>query len=93
VPALADLLDALASGPNLHGAACTTHRDLFDACLVRSAGPDSYAAAAAICDRCPVLAQCAAWVATLPPRARPFGVTAGVFRRQARWGYPGVASF
>jgi hypothetical protein len=90
VPAVAELLEAIAAAPNLHGAACADHRALFDACLTRTAGPASYAAAAAVCDRCPVLAACAAWVDGLPPRARPFGVTAGVFRRQARWGYPGV---
>jgi hypothetical protein len=32
VPAVAELLDALATTPDLHGAACTEHRDLFDAC-------------------------------------------------------------
>ena len=91
MPAVAEMLDAL-TGPNLHGAACADHRDLFDACFTRKAGPATYARAVEICAGCPVLTQCAAWVTDLPPRQRPFGVTGGVFRRQQRWGYPGVTA-
>ena len=40
------------------------------------------AAAQRECQRCPMLQACGDWLQTLPPYARPFGVTAGVLRRE-----------
>jgi hypothetical protein len=85
VPALADLLEAIAAAPDLHGAACTDHRDLFDATTGKAAGrPGVYARAIRVCTSCPVLTRCSAWVESLPAPQRPFGVTAGVVRRQTK---------
>jgi hypothetical protein len=40
---LADLLGAIAMAPNVHGAACVTHRDVFDATTGKAAGrPGTY---------------------------------------------------
>jgi WhiB family redox-sensing transcriptional regulator len=83
VPALADLLGAISAAPNLRGAACTDHRDLFDATTGKAAGrPGVYARAIRVCESCPALTACSAWVESLPPSQRPLGVTAGRIRRQ-----------
>jgi hypothetical protein len=80
MPTASDLLHTLATTPDLPGAACVNHRDLFDACTDRRART-SYRHAIHICTGCPVLAQCSAWVTGLPPGERPYGVTAGRIHR------------
>jgi hypothetical protein len=82
VPAL-QLLRVMTGTPNLPGAACVTHRDIFDACTDRRAR-FAYRHAIHICTGCPVLAQCSAWITSLPPSQPPFGVTAGRIRQQQR---------
>jgi hypothetical protein len=85
VPVLADLLGAIAAAPNLTGAACREHRDVFDATVSKAAGrPGVYARAIRVCTSCPVLTRCSAWVESLPAPQRPLGVTAGVVRRQTK---------
>jgi hypothetical protein len=83
VPDLDGLMAAIAAAaPDLRGAACVAHRDVFDACLTRrrNAPADAHAAAIGVCRCCPALARCRAWVDGLPPGERPFGVTAGRVR-------------
>jgi hypothetical protein len=81
MPTAVDLLHTLAGTPNLPGAACVTHRDIFDACTHRGAHR-IYRHAIDICAGCPVLAQCSAWITSLPLSQRPFGVTAGRIHQQ-----------
>jgi hypothetical protein len=78
-----DLLHTLTGTPNLPGAACVERRDIFDACTHRGAS-HHYRLAIHICASCPVLAQCLAWVTSLPIQDRPFGVTAGLIHQQQR---------
>jgi WhiB family redox-sensing transcriptional regulator len=83
VPAVADLLDALATTPNLRGAACTGHRDLFDAAVAAKGRPgELHTQAIAVCAHCPALQRCEAWITRLPPRQRPHGVIAGRYWSQ-----------
>lgn len=77
-----ELLRALTAGPNLPGAACKDHLDVFDATSERGAHR-AYTAAIQICAGCPVLQRCGTHWDSLPPRKRPFGVMAGRIR-QAR---------
>lgn len=77
---LEDLLRTLAETPDLPGAACMAHREVFDRCTAKAAKPSSYARAIQVCADCPALPKCRAWVRSLPPRKRPEGVTAGVIR-------------
>jgi hypothetical protein len=73
------LLVILIATPNLHGAACVGHHDLWDAARI-----DSTAAQQArdIClYRCPCLAQCQQWAATLP-RQREQTAARRALRRQ-----------
>jgi hypothetical protein len=81
MPTAVDLIHLLAGTPNLPGAACTHHRDIFDACTDRRAA-NTYKRAIRICAACPVLPQCSAWISSLPPSQRPFGVTAGRIHRR-----------
>jgi WhiB family transcriptional regulator, redox-sensing transcriptional regulator len=83
---LADLLTDLAQGtiPHLNGARCRSHAGLFDQTIAGEPGDwfgDDlrYArkAAQAVCASCPVLAQCDAWVQSLPRRQRPLGIVGG----------------
>ncbi len=54
------------------------HRELFDRTVARGRGVIAARRdAIEICAGCPVLARCAAWVATLEPSERPRGVVAG----------------
>jgi WhiB family transcriptional regulator, redox-sensing transcriptional regulator len=76
------LFAALAAAPRLPGAACVGRHELFD--LRDGIDPDRAeveARALAICSACPALADCSAWLASLPARKRPTGVVAGVLRR------------
>jgi hypothetical protein len=79
MPTAVDLIRTLTGTPDLPGAACVEHRDIFDACTTRGASY-SYHLAIQICIQCPVLLQCRAWVTSLPPGQRPRGVTAGLIR-------------
>ncbi len=80
MPTALDLLHTITDTPDLPGAACVEHLDTFDACSSKAAGPSAYRAAIRVCASCPVLQQCRAWVARLPPRKRPVGVTAGLVK-------------
>jgi hypothetical protein len=80
MPTAVDLLHIIATTPDLLGAACRNHRDIFDACSSKAAGPHAYAKAIRVCAACPALEQCYAWVSSLPPRDRPVGVCAGIIR-------------
>jgi WhiB family redox-sensing transcriptional regulator len=64
--------------PDLTGAACAGRSDLFDL----AAGPPRHREAIALCARCPVLAACRAWFASLPAAERPVGVIAGRVHRR-----------
>ncbi|QEM46301.1 hypothetical protein [Mycolicibacterium grossiae] len=76
----ATLLSSLAGAPSLPGARCRGRGHLFDE---QAAGEHHTTAAArhrqarGLCDRCPALHACAAWVDSLPARQRPAGVVAG----------------
>ena len=74
---------AIAPLPDLTGAACAGRSDLFDL----KAGSLRHRTALAMCARCPVLAACRAWFASLPAAERPAGVVAG--RVHAPKGPPG----
>ena len=67
--------------PDLTGAACAGRSDLFD---LRPVPGDhrAYREALALCARCPVLAACGAWFASLPTAERPPGVIAGRVHRR-----------
>lgn len=84
--ALTDLLDSLGGLPVLPGARCRHRWELFDATIHEGRGAPTTAVldarneALAICNSCPALAACAAWVESLPPRHRPHGVIAGQVR-------------
>lgn len=72
------LFGMFANLPKLDGAACIGKSELFDP------GTDEVteSIAVATCLNCPALAPCTAWVESLPPAQRPFGVTAAVVRRE-----------
>jgi hypothetical protein len=72
---LAELLDDLARAiPDLAGAACRGHADLFDVARTDRA---AIVKAKTICASCPVLDDCRAWLADQPATLRPCGVVAG----------------
>jgi hypothetical protein len=73
----ADPLHAFADTPNLSGAACVDHHELFDACTERGANL-SYALAIKICQGCPALTPCRAWIEGLRPSQRPLGICGGL---------------
>jgi WhiB family redox-sensing transcriptional regulator len=77
---VAELIATVITTPDLPGAACMEHLDLFDACTSKAAGPYAYASAIEVCCQCPALPPCRRWVTGLPPRKRPVGVTAGIIR-------------
>ncbi|WP_424414240.1 WhiB family transcriptional regulator [Mycolicibacter algericus] len=81
-PAVELLAAILAGQPRLTDAACRQHVALFD----RSADGDRDAAeaAVAICQSCPVVDQCAAWIAEAHPRRPPPGVWAAHYQPPAR---------
>lgn len=74
---VAELLDALAHTPSLHGAACAGHPEAFD---VDAADHDAIARAKVVCSSCPVLRDCRSWLRGLPRPLRPTGVVAGRYR-------------
>jgi hypothetical protein len=83
---LDELLNQLAQSglPPLPGARCRGRESLFDQTIDQAPGDYfgddlRYArnAAQAICASCPVLAQCDAWVQSLPRPKRPRGIIGG----------------
>jgi hypothetical protein len=71
---IAELLDTLTHGiPDLRGAACRGHPELFD---VDRHDP-RIEEAKALCADCPVLRDCRAWLASLPRSRQPSGIVAG----------------
>jgi WhiB family redox-sensing transcriptional regulator len=68
------LADAVGAAPALPGARCRGRSELFDAESVDDERTDY---AITVCNRCPALAACREWVASLPPGKRPIGVVAG----------------
>jgi hypothetical protein len=79
-----DLLVAILRGtPRLQGALCRAYPDLFDATHPIERGQslkgsaDARAAAIRICQTCPALDPCGAWLDNLRPAHRPSGVVAG----------------
>lgn len=81
---IATLIGTLIMTPDLPGASCVEHREIFDACVSRQAGSaysDTYDRAVKVCSSCPALRDCRRWVTSLPMNRRPYGVTAGLVRR------------
>jgi Transcription factor WhiB len=74
---LAGIIEALAGAPNLERGLCVWNWHLFD----ETDDPAAVDQAIGLCRQCPVLAQCAEYVASLPARKRPVGVIAGEVRR------------
>ncbi|MGV0699970.1 WhiB family transcriptional regulator [Mycolicibacter sinensis] len=73
-----DLLSEILFGqPRLTGAACRGSVALFD--RAADGDRDAAEAAVAVCRSCPVVDQCAAWIAETHPRRPPPGVWAGRF--------------
>jgi hypothetical protein len=80
---LAALAGAMAGTPHLPGAACrgvTWLADLDDT----TSDPDDLAAGRAICHTCPALADCQAWIASLPPDRLPGGMVAAELRQPGK---------
>jgi hypothetical protein len=74
-----ELFGALRGIPRFPDAACRGHHRMFDA---EDAPKAAIALAVETCQtRCPALSACAAWYTSLPRRERPFGVTAGIYRK------------
>jgi WhiB family transcriptional regulator, redox-sensing transcriptional regulator len=89
-PEFQRLLDFFADCPPLPGALCRGHADIFDAPAAwppTDADRARIAQAKALCRRCPVLADCKAWDASLPRRQHATGVIAGHLRRNADAGW------
>jgi hypothetical protein len=79
------ILDAVGAAPCLPGAKCRGRHHLFDP-AAPGEDPDTVAArhaqALSLCRySCQSLARCESWLASLPPRRRPYGVTAGKVRQ------------
>jgi hypothetical protein len=66
--------------PHLPGARCRGQHQIFD----ETDDPDTIEACLYVCERCPVLADCQAFVDSLKPSQRPRGVCAGKLRRDPR---------
>lgn len=84
--ALAGILGALVSAPDLPQARCRGRHQLFDASIEADRpGPggavelaQARTEALAECRACPELAPCRQWFDRLAPRHKPLGVIAGV---------------
>jgi hypothetical protein len=80
---LDDILAAVGAAPALPGAKCRGRHHLFDPAGL-SEDPNTVAArhalALSLCEHCPALARCEAWLESLPPRRRPHGVIAGTVK-------------
>lgn len=73
-----ELVVQLATVPDLPGARCRGRWELFDAGIEKHADAH-YAREAAkkLCQVCPALHCCTAWIDSLPAHQRPVGVVAG----------------
>ena len=71
------LFAALDGIPDLPGAVCRGHDELFD----DYDDPDATEYCVSMYKRCPALASCAHWFDSLPAPQGPFGVVAGKVRR------------
>lgn len=74
--------ESLGSVPALPGALCRGDWELFDATIAQRGGNREYLAyarraAVSLCQSCPALDPCRAWLDGLPATARPHAVTAG----------------
>lgn len=77
---LPELLADLAAAVHLPEASCRGHAQLYDRTAGKSQAADTREArttALALCHTCPTLHRCRAWLDSLPPDTRPFGVVAG----------------
>jgi len=76
----ANTLGALIGCVALPGALCRHKASTFDEARVDES-PDvveaRHAQARGLCQRCPALAACTAWIESLPARRRPTGIVAG----------------
>jgi WhiB family redox-sensing transcriptional regulator len=71
---------ALLDIPNLRGAICRGHDELFD----DYSDPVTVEWCLDSCKRCPALTPCKEWLNDLPVNLRPHGVIAGRVRRPRR---------
>lgn len=74
------VLSALAAAPVLRGARCRGRHYLFDPQEGRESDETANARhlqALGLCERCPALSACQAWLDSLPRSKRPCGVVAG----------------
>lgn len=71
------LFAALDGIPDLPGARCRGHENLWD--LYDDLDAADYCVD--LCKRCPALAACEHWFDSLPAPQRPYGVVAGKVRR------------
>jgi len=78
------LMAAVLTGvPRLPGVRCLGRGDLFDPAATGEApeaAADRHNQAVGLCQHCPALDPCAAWVDSLKPSRRPGGVVAGRVR-------------
>jgi len=94
VTSMSGLLAALAGAPSLPGARCRGRHVLFDEAAPGESVTTTDARqrqAVAMCQRCPSLARCSTWLASLPPPNRPPGVVAGRITQSRPPGRPRIA--
>jgi hypothetical protein len=85
VSTLDAMLTAIGAAPCLPGARCRGRHHLFDPAGTHEPAPvvqQRHAQALGLCQDCPALEPCRAWVASLPPKRRPQGVVAGTIGGQ-----------
>jgi WhiB family redox-sensing transcriptional regulator len=79
----ADLAATLWGAPALPGARCRGRSHLFDPAVADEKSTTvaaRHAQALGLCQHCPALDACQAWVHALPLKQRPLGVVAGAVR-------------
>lgn len=69
--------------PFMDDAACLGRWQLYDF-TIDGDNPAADQRALQVCDSCPVLAQCQAWLESLPASRKPVGVCAGRIHRPRR---------
>lgn len=86
--ALSLLTEILHGTPSLPDAVCRDWPLVFDAATYRTDEPDMDAyvigTAVRLCNACPALDRCRAWLDSLPASDRPPGVVAGRITTRAR---------
>ncbi|TDH51566.1 hypothetical protein E2F47_15910 [Mycobacterium eburneum] len=85
------LLAAIGVAPALPGARCRGRHRLFDGRGSDEApevAEQRHAQAIGLCQRCPSIDPCRAWLESLPPRRRPAGVVAGQLTQPRPVGRP-----